>query len=92
MLSKRKKSMIVITAVIAFLITAIGIIYHYTKRSYVDPIVTEVTIESDKVSAPIKSFSNPVKQVAFLPFSKPLCPRIEGAAQIAPIKRLCSAA
>ena len=54
MLSKRKKSMIVITAVIAFLITAIGIIYHYTKRSYVDPIVTEVTIESDKVSAPIK--------------------------------------
>ena len=54
MLSKRKKSMIVITAVIVLFITAIGIIYHYTERSYVDPIVTEVTIESDKVSAPIK--------------------------------------
>lgn len=54
MLSKRKKSMIVITAVIVFFITAIGIISHYTERSYVDPIVTEVTIESDKVSAPIK--------------------------------------
>lgn len=54
MLSKRKKSMIVITAVIVFFITAIGIIYHYTERSYVDPIVTEVTIESDRVSAPIK--------------------------------------
>lgn len=46
--------MIVITAVIVFFITAIGIIYHYIERSYVDPIVTEVTIESDKVSAPIK--------------------------------------
>ena len=54
MLSKRKKSMIVITAVIVLFITAIGIIYHYTERSYVDPIVTEVTIESEKVSAPIK--------------------------------------
>ena len=46
--------MIVITAVIVLFITAIGIIYHYTERSYVDPIVTEVTIESDKVSAPFK--------------------------------------
>ena len=46
--------MIVITAVIVLFITAIGIIYHYTERSYVDPIVTEVTIESEKVSAPIK--------------------------------------
>lgn len=54
MLSKHKKSMIVITAVIVLFIAAIGIIYHYTERSYVDPIVTEVTIESDKVSAPIK--------------------------------------
>lgn len=52
--SKFTKSRIVIIAVIILFVTVIGILYHYTKRSYEDPVVTETTIESDKVTTPIK--------------------------------------
>lgn len=54
MLVKRIKSRIVSIAVIIMFVTVIGVLYHYTKRSYVDPVVAEVTIESDKVTEPIK--------------------------------------
>ena len=53
--SKRKKIRIIIIAVlIVFYAWFFWVLYSYTMRSYVDPIVTEVTIESEKVTAPIK--------------------------------------
>ena len=53
-LSKHKKSWIVTIVVIIFFAAIIGAIYHCTKRSYEDPVVTDVTIESAKVTVPIK--------------------------------------
>lgn len=53
--SKRKKIRIIIIAILIILYTwFFWILYSYTKRSYIDPIVTEVTIESEKVTNPIK--------------------------------------
>lgn len=53
--SKRTKIRIIIIAVLIILYAwFFWILYSYTKRSYIDPIVTEVTIESEKVTTPIK--------------------------------------
>lgn len=53
--SKRKKIRIIIIAVLIIVYAwFFWVLYSYTMRSYVDPIVTEVTIESEKVTAPIK--------------------------------------
>ena len=53
--SKRTKIRIIIIAVlIVFYAWFFWVLYSYTIRSYVNPIVTEVTIESEKVTAPIK--------------------------------------
>ena len=52
--ARHKKIRIILIAVIILLAAAIGISYQSIKRSYRDPVVTEVTIESEKVTEPIK--------------------------------------
>ena len=53
--SKRTIIKIIIVALIIILyVYFIRLLSQYTKRSYVDTVVTEVTVESDKVAAPIK--------------------------------------
>ena len=52
--SKRTKGWVIILAVIILLAIGIGALYHFTKRSYIDPVVMEVSIESEKVTEPIK--------------------------------------
>ena len=58
MVSLHSKRMIIRIVIIAVIITLyiwfINLLTRYTKRSYEDPVVTEVTVESDKVTAPIK--------------------------------------
>lgn len=51
--SRHKIFRIIIIAVI-ILLAAMGISYKSIKQSYIDPVVTEVTIESEKVTEPIK--------------------------------------
>ena len=51
-----------------------------------------VTDGSLTTSAPSKKHSNPSKQVAFFPESNPRLPKIDGAAQMAPISAPFSAA
>ena len=45
---------VIIAVIITLYIWFINLLTRYTKRSYEDPVVTEVTVESDKVTAPIK--------------------------------------
>ena len=53
--SKRKKIRVFIIAVLIIIYAwFFWILYSYTIRSYIDPIVTEVTIENEKVTTPIK--------------------------------------
>lgn len=49
---KKRKAMFISICIIFAVI--IGVLLYFTKRSYIDPVVMEVHIESEKVNEPIK--------------------------------------
>ena len=53
-LQSGRKRFRTIIIVIILIVAVMGILYHFIKRSYTDLIVTQVSIESEKVTEPIK--------------------------------------